>query len=282
MSKTNSSPDLSSSAIEKPSDQWIGPRHRNPPRDDTGSARRDRKGQTEKILRSVGLGAAVVAVPGSLAYIYPAVASDAAVLAIAQIAADATLDYHRGRPYTLESAVESSVLATAMTIPLHHLFGIINTYFPTNSALDYVIKGSVWGGIAFPVYIAGYQFCDYLIKNRTLEGFGGYFRRYFVPVLKQSWLTIFPLSLANIFLIPAAAQIPITAALCYGLALFSTPKPKVEVEPRNEGRERIETQESSNWMAKIKSVYSAFSTRLRCWGRSGLLWAKRLLKPITS
>ena len=53
---------------------------------------------------------------------------------------------------------------------------------------------------------------------------GSYLKKEYWPALKRAWKTLFPISLFNIFFAPLYLQVPIGAALSYGLTLFGAPK----------------------------------------------------------
>ena len=169
---------------------------------------------------AIGLAAAI---PFAQASFAPTYTRDTAILAGAQVAADATTDFKKGKKYTAGSALESSLVGTAITAPTYHMFDLINK-IPTDTALGVAAKASAWGGLAYPAYIGMYQFVDYVIKNRTLRGVGKYIKENYWSTLKKAWKYLFPISLLNIFFVPPYLQIPISTLTSYLFALFGAPK----------------------------------------------------------
>lgn len=203
-----------------------------------------------KSLFNLGLAGLI---PATQAALVPTAARDTAILTGAQIAADATTDYKKGKKFTSTDWAKSSAVGTAITLPVHYLFDVLNK-IPLDSALGYVGRASMYGGIVYPVYIGAYQFFDYTIKNMSFNGVGIYIKENYLPVLKRAWKTTIPLGLANILLIPAYLQIPIAALLGYAFALFGAPK-KEEV-PEEMKREK------TPYLAAASKAFGKLSTSL--------------------
>lgn len=180
----------------------------------------------DETMHLLGSGAKLglaAAAPLAQAAAYPSLARDTAILAGAQVAADATNDIKRGKKYTAGSALESSIVGTAITAPIYGLYNLINK-IPLDSALGYVERAAAFGGLIYPVFVGGYQFVDYVVKNRTLKGAGKYIKENYWPSLKKAWKYVLPFGLANVLFAPAYLQIPIGALLSYVFALFGAPK----------------------------------------------------------
>lgn len=179
--------------------------------------------ETGNLLKTgVNLGLAT-AVPFTQAAFLPQYASATATLAGAQVAGDATTDIRKGKKYTAGSALESSLVGTATTIPTYHMFDLINKV-PTDTLLGYGAKAAAWGGLAYPAYIGMYQFLDYVIKNRTFKGVGKYIKENYWPTVKRAWKTTLLPSILSISLLPLAWQIPVSALIQYVFTLFGAPK----------------------------------------------------------
>lgn len=175
-------------------------------------------------------------IPFTQATLLPSTRVDTYSLAGAQIAADATTSFKKGKKFTAGNALESSIVGTAITVPVEGLFSLVNK-IPTNDFLGYAAKGAAWGGFAYPVFIGLYQFIDYVVKNRTLKGVGKYIRENYWTTLKNTWKRVLPISLLNVFFAPAYLQVPISALLSYVFALFGAPK-KDELK-EHEKRDKI-------------------------------------------
>jgi len=173
-------------------------------------------------LLKIGLATAIPAAQALLINPFT-YARDTAILTGAQILGNKTTAIKRGEKYTATNTLESAVLGTAITIPSYHLFESMS-HLPLNNALDYAVKGAVWGGVAYPAFFGMYQTMDYLIKNRTFKGLPKYLKENYWTALKTAWKTILPFSLINIFFVPPFLQIPIAAALSYAVTLFGAPK----------------------------------------------------------
>lgn len=204
----------------------------------------------------LGLAAAV---PVAQAAAFPYLARDTAVLAGAQVAADATTDRKRGKKYTAGSALESSIVGTATTAPVYWLFNLMNR-IPLDSALGYVERAAAFGGLVYPAFIGGYQFIDYVVKNRTLKGVGKYIKENYWTTLKNAWKYIFPFGLANVLFTPAYLQIPIGALISYAFALIGAPKKDQlkENEKRDKTPYYLATYNAGAKLAKnIKGTFEA-------------------------
>lgn len=170
---------------------------------------------------NVGLAATI---PLTQANLVPYASRDTAVLTGAQIAADASTDiFKKGKKFTSGDMAKSAAVGTAISVPLYHLFDLVNK-IPTDNLLGYAAKGAAWGGVAAPLYVPFYQFVDYGIKNMSFKGVGKYIKENFWPTYK-TWLKyLFPINLINIFFVPPALQIPVSALTSYFFALFGAPK----------------------------------------------------------
>lgn len=171
---------------------------------------------------SVKLGLAG-AVPYAFASLLPTFKRDTAILTGAQIASDYTTSYRKGKKYTAGNILESSLLGVAMTPVIEGMFRTVNA-IPTNSLSGYIAKGSVWGGIMYPVFVAAYQPIAYFIRNRTFKGMAKYVKENYWTALRDAWTKLLPISLLNIFFAPSWLQIPISAGLSYLFDLFGAPQ----------------------------------------------------------
>ena len=154
-----------------------------------------------------------VGIPSLQSAFVPYAARDTAILTGAQIAADASTDiFKKGKKYTSGDFAKSAAVGTAISVPINYLFSAINK-IPTTSALDYIVKGAAWGGIAAPLYIPFYQFIDYSIKNMSFKGVGKYIKENFWPTYKTWFKYLFPINLLNLFLVPPGLQIPVSALM---------------------------------------------------------------------
>ena len=170
---------------------------------------------------SVKIGLAAL-VPYAQATAFPALKTDTAVMAGAQVFGDATTSYKKWKKFTAGNVLESSIQGTIITPPLAGIYSIVNAIPAT--PLGYAAKVAYWGGFAYPVFLGMYQTVDYLIKNRTFRGLRSYIKENYWPTLKYIWKYLFPLSVLNALFAPAALQIPIGALLSYIFALFGAPK----------------------------------------------------------
>ena len=163
------------------------------------------------------------AIPYFFANSFPSLKRDTYILSGAQVASDITISYKKDKKYTAGNFLESTALGTAMTPVLEGMFGTVNS-MPLNTTLDYVAKAGVWGGVCYPAFVAAYQPIAYFIRNRTFKGMGKYIKENYWSTLKQSWKTLLPISLLNVFFAPLWLQIPISAALSYVFDLFGAPQ----------------------------------------------------------
>ncbi|MBI2559145.1 Mpv17/PMP22 family protein [Candidatus Woesearchaeota archaeon] len=153
----------------------------------------------------------------------PILARDTAIMAGAQVAADATINLKKSKKYMAGNVLESAIMGTALAAPLHYMFKLAHKV-PLDSALGYLGKAAVWGGFAYPAYVGFYQAADYLIKNRTFKGLGKYIKENYWPTLKKAWTYLLPISLLNVFFAPTILNVPIAAGLTYLFDLFGAPK----------------------------------------------------------
>lgn len=165
------------------------------------------------------------ALPYTQAAMVPQFGRDTGILAGAQIASDYTTSLQRGKKYTAGNLLESSAIGTAITVPLETMFRTVNR-IPLNNPIDYLAKAGAWSLIAYPAFNGLYLPLAYLIRKRTFSGMGKYVKENYWPILKKSWKYILPFSLLNVFLAPAALQIPIAAALSFVYDRFTADKSK--------------------------------------------------------
>lgn len=173
-----------------------------------------------KSIIKLGLAASI---PFAQATLFPHLAKDTAVMAGAQVAADSTTNFKKGKKTTAGEILKSSAVGTAVTGPVHYAYKFIDK-IPLDTALGYVSKAVAWGGLAIPALLGTYQSVDYLVRNVSFRGLGKYLKENYWPTLKRSWKYILPFSLANIFVFPLAWQVTVGAALTYVFALFGAPK----------------------------------------------------------
>ena len=76
-----------------------------------------------KTAFNLGLAAGI---PFTQATLVPYAARDTALLAGAQVAADATTDIKKGKKYTSGDVAKSAAVGTALSVPLYHLFDMVN------------------------------------------------------------------------------------------------------------------------------------------------------------
>ena len=239
---------------------------------EAGQEKKEKKIETplEEIARGVGsifkLGLAG-AVPYLFGKSFPSLRQDTYILSGAQVASDLTNSYRKGKKYTAGNFLESAALGTGITPVLEGMFGVVNK-MPLNTTLDYLTKAAVWGGLAYPAFIAAYQPMAYLIRNRTFKGLGKYVKENYWSTLKNAWKTLLPFSLLNVFFAPSWLQIPISAALSYVFDLFGAPQ-KEEV-PDNLKREKGSyLAATANVTSKlVKNTVGGFYTGLYDVGRA--------------
>ena len=176
--------------------------------------------QMVKTVTQLGIAAVI---PAAQATIAPQLARDTAIMASAQVAADATTNYKRGKKTTAREILNSSAVGTLITAPVFYAYNIVNK-IPTDTVLGYVSKGAAWGGAAIPVILGIYQSIDYLVRTLSFKGLGKYLKENYWPTLKYASTRLLPFSLANIFFVPPILQIPVGAVLSYIFALFGAPK----------------------------------------------------------
>ncbi|MBI1935855.1 hypothetical protein HYS31_05430 [Candidatus Woesearchaeota archaeon] len=191
----------------------------------------------------------------------PQFATDTYILSGAQVASDITTSYKKGKKYTAGSLLESAALGTGITPFIEGMFGLVNR-MPLNTPLDYLAKAGVWGGIAYPGFIAAYQPMAYLIRNRTFKGLGTYVKTHYWKTLKDAWKKLLPFSLLNVFFAPSWLQIPISAALSYVFDLFGAPqKEELKEEEKKDKTPYYKAAASVTYkLAKnsIGGIYDAF------------------------
>ncbi len=104
---------------------------------------------SELFKSTINLGLAGL-IPLTQATLLPVYARDTAILAGTQVLADATTDFRRGKKYTSGSVLESSIIGTAVTFPLHQAFELVHK-IPLDTASGYIAKSAAWGGLSIQV-----------------------------------------------------------------------------------------------------------------------------------
>ncbi|MDP3766258.1 MAG: hypothetical protein Q8R04_07130, partial [Nanoarchaeota archaeon] len=171
-------------------------------------------------ILKIGLAAGI---PFAQATLLPPVARDTAILAGAQVAADATTARKRGEKYAISDLAKSSAIGTGIAGPTSLIYNLINK-IPLDSIGGYLGRAAAFGGIVYPFYIGLYQILDHTIRNMSFKGLGKYLKENYWTSLKRAWKYVFPFGLANVLFAPAYLQIPIGALLSYIVALFGAPK----------------------------------------------------------
>lgn len=161
--------------------------------------------------------------PYAITKAVPGATLDTLTWTAANVAADATTNFRKGKKHTAGEILKSSAVASTTALPVHYLYKAINK-IPLDSALGYVERAAAFGGLAYPTFTGLYQTVDYLIRNLTFKGLGKYLKENYLPTLKRSWKYILPFGLANIFFVPASLQVAVGSAISYIWALFGAPK----------------------------------------------------------
>src|SRR3989344_4942323 len=105
--------------------------------------------ETFKFIWDTAKTALAVGIPATQAALVPYAARDTYILTGAQVAGDATTARRKGEKFTLTDAIKSSVVGTAITVPIYHTYNLMNK-IPLDSIGGYLGRAGVFGGLVYP------------------------------------------------------------------------------------------------------------------------------------